>query len=337
MKKTGLIAVLLAAVLVLGLCGCGEEKAIPEYNGPMAGREVDKTDVDAVIKNALFVDVYDKISFSEAVASEYDVYSKEQKGKKLTYHVVASVGGYVYENNKLTRVYGTSAFPAIIKLKEKNGEYEVTGFTAGVGFETEEELELFITDNFPKNTNAEEVMKGKSKLLFDREKQQICEFYNIDESEFVSGDEVIEILPVSNEAYYAVSDYFEFYPDWLGTRSAVEEGVRYIYSTAFEETAPGVGTLSFVKTNEAGEEIERIDIKVDGDYVEFPEDIEAVEGEPVVEEPIEEEPVEEEPIETETPKVRPDPEGETTYTPEELEEIEKEFDYDDGIEYTLVD
>ena len=330
MKKLKIfVTFCLCVSMLFAVSGCGE-KPIPKYNTPVAGRTVDKTDPQSVIENALLVDVYDKMAECEAVASVYHEFAKEQNGKNTVYYIVATVGGYLYENGKLTRNYGQSPFAAKVTLKQQSENYEVMGFEALLSYTEEEERDAFITENFPKGTNADELFSGKATVLFEAEKKQLIEKYGYSESEFATGDEYIEMLPVTNEAYYTLIEFFPKYPEWLGDIVKIENGQRYTYVTSYQGEDGGKGVVSYVKTNEKGEEVERYDIDVDGDYVEIPEDMQL--------EPMEE--ADSEPIEVEvpsTPKVHADPEGKTEYTPEELEEIAKEFDYDDGIEYTLVD
>ena len=333
MKKVKLsLVICLCLSIVLALCGCGA-KPIPEYNIAVEGRTVDKTNPQSVIENAVLVDVYDKMSECEAVASVYHEYAKEQSGKKTVYYIVATVGGYLYENGKLTRNYGHSPFAAKITLKQQETGYDVVGFSALRSYTEEEEREAFIAENFPKGTTVEKLFSGRATALFDAEKQQIIENYGFNETDFATGEELIELLPVTNEAYYTLIEYFSGYPEWLGDIVRIEDGVHYTYKTSYYGEDGGKGVVTYVKTNEAGEEVEHYDINVDGDKVELPEELlyESEDGIVLTEPEPEEEGTESK------PKVQVDPEGTTKYTPEELEEIMKEFDYDDGIEYTLVD
>ncbi len=317
------LTLFLCLSVALSLCGCGA-KPIPRYNVAVEGRTLDKTNPVSVIENALLVDIYEKMASCEAIASVYDEYAKEQKGKVTTYYVVATVGGYLYENGKLNRSYGSSPFAAKITLKQAKAGYDVVGFTSLRNFEELEERNAYIEENFPKGTDAESLFKGRSKALFEAEKQQIIQNYGFAESEFSTGDELIELLPVTNEAYYTLIEYFSDYPEHLGNITKIENGQRYTYATYYNGEDGGKGVVSYVKTNEAGEEIQRYDVNVDGDYVEIPEGllVGVDDGEIYIDDAGY--------SDTEQPT--------TTKTPEEIEEIMKnEFNYDDGIEYTLVD
>lgn len=329
MKSFLLLAVCL--VLVFTAFGCGKDlKPVPEYNVAVKGRTVDTSDPVSVIENALLVDVYEQIKFCEAIAVVYEEYSKKQDGKATTYYVVSTVGGYIHEDGKLVRGYGNAPFAAVITLKQNGEIYEVVEFKAGRGFEEETEYETFVAENFPEGATFESLMAGRANKLFEAEKQQIIKNYGFDESEFSTGDENIELLPVTNEAYYTLVEYFPNYPDWLGTTTRVEEGVRYTYTTSYVGEDGGKGVVTYVKANEAGEEAERYDIKVDGDNVELPEEFGISESEINDAEWIK--------VPGADTAVEPEEGSQSKYTPEEIEQImENEFNYDDGIEYTLVD
>lgn len=324
MKKLKKVLLLcLCAAMVVSVCGCGA-KPIPRYNTAVEGRTVDKTNPQSVIENALLVDVYETLAECEAIASVYEEYEKVQKGKKSTYYVVATVGGYLYENGKLTRNYGSAPFAAAITLRQNEQFYEVVEFQALRSFEEEGEREAFIAENFPKGTEIETLFGGKYTALTEAEKQQLMKNYGFTEEEFATGEETIDLLPVTNEAYYTLLEYFSAYPEWLGNITRIEDGVRYTYTTAYVGEDGGKGIVSYTKTNENGEEMEHFDVPVDGDNVEIPDGLlaEVDDGEIYIDEP--------EYTETE--------ESTTTKSPEEIQEIlDNEFNYDDGIEYTLVD
>ncbi len=328
MRKIKLILLFsLCVCMLLAVCGCGE-KPIPQYNTAVPGRTVDKTDVKSVIENALLADVYDKLTECEAIASVYHEYAKDQTGKKVTYYVVATQGGYVHENGKLARKYGFSPFAAVVTLKQGENGYDVVGFNALRSFEEDEEREAFIEENFPEGTDSETLFKGRAAGLFEAEKQQIIKNYGFDEGEFAGEDEMIELLPVTNEAYYTLIEFFPEYPEWLGDTTKVKNGVRFTYATSYKGEDGGKGVVTYIKTNENGEEVERYDIPVDGDNVDIPDELIADEWE---------DDFTAEDFENAEPIIVEPGESATTRTPEELEEIMKEYDYDDGIEYTLVD
>jgi len=330
-KMKTILAITLCLMLVIGMCGCGEkeQKAIPEYNVAAAGRTLDTKDSASVIENALLIDVQESVSVCEGVAVAFEEYSKTQKGKQTTYYLVASVGGYVYENGKLSRNYGNAPFAAVITLKESNGIYEVVDFKAGRNLGDEVGHESFVAENFPKGTTVEELFKDRAGRLFEAEKQQLIEKYGFAEEEFSTGDEIIELLPVTNYAYYTLVEYFPMYPDYPGSVTRIEDGVRYTYTTSYVGEDGGKGVVSYVKTDDEGVEAERYDINVNGDEVEIPEGLYPP-GEEYIEEDVDAAEEDEEAAE--------ETNGEEISDSEiEEEDPMAEFDYDDGLEYTLVD
>ncbi len=274
MKKLfKIITLFLSALFVLSLCGCGAEP-IPKYNTAVGNRIVDKIDAKSVIENALLADVFENIDKYVAVASVYDEIAKVEKGKKTTYFVLASVAGYFAENGKLNRNRGTSPFAVAIELKQTKNGYVVTDFKTCRTAETKEERNAFIAEYFPEGTDPEAVFNGKRQGLLDKEQKQILENYEIAQKYgFTGNEDMLEFVPLSNEAYMAVREFFYIYPDWLGSQEKVENGVRYTYSTTFipEGNSDEKGVLLFLKTDEEGVEVERYEVKIDGNNVQLPD------------------------------------------------------------------
>lgn len=300
-------ALMLCFTVVFCTVGCGD-KALPAYNTEFEGKTVNKNDVTSVIQNALLIDSKELLQGAEATAAVYEEVAKEQNGKSTTYYLVAATGGYFHEDGKLTRRMGNAPFACKITLKQGKNTYEVTDFVDSRTFIDDEDKIAFIEENFPDNIDAQNLLKGKSEMLLQAEKEQIMKNYGFDESEFATGDELLTLLPLTNTAYYTLVDSFPEYPDWIGNIVKAENGIKYTYTTSYSGEDGGEGVVTYIKTDEKGNEIEHIDIKVNGDNVEISEGTDII-----------------------------DENGEARYTPEELEKIMKEYDYNDGIEYTLVD
>ncbi len=282
-----IVMLIIASVFAFGGCGKKDNKAekpkqaetIPElYNTAQTGTEVDWKNEESVLKNAVMAHSFERVEATEAYASVYIELGREKKEKSTIYYLITSVGGYSFENDKLARTNGTTPSTARVEMKkDKDGKYVVLNYSSDSKLVEPKERREYIENNFPeKYRDAAASAADRLDELFEMEKSQIKESGKITrEFEFAEIIPEIELLPLTEYAYESVSDFFMLYPDWIGSVEKTENGTRYIYETQYVSSGDETenkGILSFVKRVYGGEEIERLDIEVDGDIVIFPED-----------------------------------------------------------------
>lgn len=59
------------------------------------------------------------------------------------------------------------------------------------------------------------------------------------------------------------------YPEWIGTRELLQNGVRYIYETSKSKSEDGFDVLQYKKTKEDGTVVEKYAFKIVGQRPQF--------------------------------------------------------------------
>ncbi len=241
-----------------------------KYNKPVSEQfEVDFTNPENVIQNAILSDKLFEFSECEVFSPVYKELVTKKDGNKTTYYILGCVGGYMFADDKLSRQAGGIPFPAVITLKEKDGKYAVTEYISGASIVTQEHRREFIKENFPKVIKADNLINSNYLQLYDKEEEAISKRFP-DRKDYVFEDEFTqrEIIEISDDAAITLSEYFKEYPDWNGNLQRVKNGEKYIYHTKYEEESYLKGTLSFIKTDIQGNEIECMVYKIDENSVE---------------------------------------------------------------------
>ncbi len=255
-------------MVICSLCGCGQ--SVEKYNSPAGeGVEVDAKNLQSVIENAILVDKYFEFSDCEAYASVYKELTSETKGNKTKYYLVASTGGYILIDDKLSRQSGGKPFPVVVTVKKSGEEYKITEIKSGAFLATLETRQAFIKENMPSGINSESFVSDNMDELFAKERKQILLKYSDKKYVFEGKEQPREMLPLWDYAYNQMLEFFEEYPEWIGKIERIENGKKYTYNTEYVSETEDRGVVSFVKRDEAGNEVARTDILVDGDNVEI--------------------------------------------------------------------
>ncbi|MDP4118729.1 MAG: hypothetical protein Q8873_06020 [Bacillota bacterium] len=280
-KLRALIVFMLSVAMVFTLNGCGKSKDLKKYNAADYEMKVDKISEESVIKNAVLAESFNSIKEYEIKVSTYIELGQKKRWGNVTHYIVATCAGFGFENDKLTRIKGTALPSAIIiTLKNTKDGYSVVGYSSSTNIIEPKDKEKFFKKHFPK-----EFIKSKNNLsdyreeLINQEKEQAQKNPSIAGREFELNDDVpeIELLPITDDAYNAVSKYFNNYPDYIGNFEKIEGKVRYVYETAYapeSEEHPENGLLSFIKRKYNGEVVSKIDIPIKGNIVELPKSTE---------------------------------------------------------------
>ncbi|MBQ3053679.1 MAG: hypothetical protein IJC89_02090 [Clostridia bacterium] len=267
------INAILCASLMLCFCSC-TQKNLGIYNIPVKGVLYDSADTDSVIYNAIMAESYGIVGENcRAVVAAYkEIANTEVKGDKHIFYLLASIGGYSFINGKLTRSDGYPPYGVVITLQEKEGKFTVMGYKSSRDINLPADKAKFIQDNMPGIENGHTVMNNNREILFNMEERKIEQDNMISvDFQFAQEEDSVEMLPISDTAYSSVNRYFLDYPDWIGSTEKKHKDVFHTYRTLFTPEGienPGNGILEFIHTNEKGDVVEHIYIKVTGDHTE---------------------------------------------------------------------
>jgi len=209
----------------------------------------------------------------EFVTEGHIILGKEEKESTLKVYTVASLGVYGFENGLFTTVSGSGSIPTVMEFEgNTQGEWELKEYKEpmdGGGYTDS------IKEMFPKKIH-EEIFSGNQEYyeqLKAQQKEQAQVYLDsIGRDAEIQPGHVEKTLSninveASNKLFAELTKYDEFLnncPYWIGTREKIEEGQRYIYETKQEKTEEGKDMMTYSKTNEKGEVIEKRKYLIEG-------------------------------------------------------------------------
>lgn len=197
---------------------------------------------------------------AECAVESHRIISAFAKNGKTEVSVLTTTGGYRFVNGNLIRLNEMDIEPAIVLLvKNTEGNYEVEHADfANIGMETDAALRAM----FIKQT-AEKVLNNVNTFredLKNQEKQAANAYLKSIGRTCAVGtfaDYPVIHLTSKGVALETVDKILaepklKSYPDWIGNQEVLEEGIRYVYKTAYQDTDQ---TILFQKTEYQSEEI----------------------------------------------------------------------------------
>ena len=209
----------------------------------------------------------------EAHTEAHIILDTVDKNGIVKVYTLACYGAFGFENGIFTKISGSGAIPTVMTLK-KNQKSEYTLIKYQEPLDGSYYVES-IKKMFPKKL-WEKVLSIKqsdnSKLTKQQEKQAKEYLKSIHRSAKVTV-EYVEKKPVkidvqaSNKLFAEKTKYdaeLNNFPDWIGTRELIQNGVRYIYETSQSKSKDGYDVVTFKKTNENGNIIKKFSYEIVG-------------------------------------------------------------------------
>lgn len=258
---------LCSLVLCLSLAACGA--AEPAETGAATSLELPETLVSQVLLDQASSDYLR----GECAAEGHIILDTVQEGDFWKVYTLASVGQYGFCTGHFEKISGSGAIPTMITIgQEENGEYYCHGIWEPMDGNLYEDS---IKETFPQELWTK-VMNAHERY---GELQEQEESYAQDYLESIGREATIgsygdfeHPLFTDNGMSVEVSNALIamerlcYFPMFIGNQERIEDGVRYVYETAWDHQGNGAGTATYTKyAYDTGEIVTQYVFQVNGD------------------------------------------------------------------------
>ncbi len=274
-KKWIIVGLTLALSLFL-LAGCGagpaEEESAADNGAPAAQAEVvpAKNAEEAVIQAVL--ERAKQFGEGECSAEGHVILKETEENGQQVVYALCSTGNYGFVNGNLEEIAGSGAIPSkltftvdedgVWNLEEYWEPEDGSGYTKSIEAAFPSEL---VSAALNANTAYRDLKIQKEAYAkgYLREIGREAEVGDYADFEHLLATDQGMSVEASN---YLLGEA-ENYPYFIGTEERIEDGVRWVYETAWEQTED-CGIATYTKTNyETGEVAEKMIYRVEGDKV----------------------------------------------------------------------
>ena len=285
MKKRTILSLLLTAGLTLALTACGTQPVEPtaevkdetvvqpaEETRP-AEEAAAPTTEDEAVAGALLDRAGSGYSTGECSAEGHTILRAVPEGDTVVVYAQCSTGNYGFVNGNFEEVSGSGAIPCRLTFaRDSDGGLTLTEY-----WEPEDGSRYAesIKENYPADLVTQAMNADYSELLPQKEayagaylekigrEAEVGEFADFDHSLPTDRGMSVEV----SNALLGLEE-LSCYPFFLGEEERIEDGVRWVYSNAWEPSDDG-GTATYTKTNyDTGEIAEQFVYRVTGDTFE---------------------------------------------------------------------
>ena len=238
-----IVAVLIAAAAILFYSQSRGGKSSGTYKDDYKTVEV-SDDVGAKVSKAIFDNYSGNFLDGECEAEGHVIMEIADTGSKTVVYALVEYAEFGFENGIFTDISGANN-PAVITIDNSTGECEFREPRDG-SFYSEDINEMFPESCRAKILNAE----GYRTELWDQ-----MEVYARKYLESIGRDAEIRTYArvehyhlseygISEKVMNAVDEKCAYFPDEEGNREKIEDGVRYVYSTAYDQES---GLIKYTK------------------------------------------------------------------------------------------
>lgn len=204
---------------------------------------IDGDDLDNAVSQAILADNKNSYSEGECPAEGHIIFGVRKNGAEIKVYAYITFANYGFENGYFVNK-GGGYLPAVLKFSMENGKYKC------IGIEYPKDGSLYtksIKEMFPlvyefralnPTQKDDESLKAQTRAYAEsylkeihREDSEIGEYIDF-KREFLSdygvSDEVCNILEETVFKY-------ENYPDWIGNKEVISEGVRFVHETSYDK------------------------------------------------------------------------------------------------------
>lgn len=198
-------------------------------------------EIEEAVTQAILENNSDHYMAGECSAEGHYIMEVEDTGDQVKTYVLTMYGNYGFEDGNFIKVSGSGVIPAVITFKkESDGSYEQLDYQmpmdGGMYIESVnemfpealQELCLKVPEEIREDLERQERQYAPVYLKSIGRTAEIGEFGDYDHKTFSDLGVPVE---VSNQMMEnrALAEY----PFWLGNREQIEDGIRYIYETAY--------------------------------------------------------------------------------------------------------
>ncbi|MGX4600311.1 DUF4825 domain-containing protein [Faecalimicrobium sp. JNUCC 81] len=205
----------------------------------------------------------------EFVAEGHVILDKEENDKEVKVYLIASANAYSFENEIFTSTSGYGAMPIVMKFSKNGTNYNhISTIEPQNGSYYVDSIEkMFPKKLLKKALNPDEYL---NKLTEQQEKQTKLYLKSINRKAKVQGDFVDKKqakISIAASNKLLEKEELQEYPDWIGTKESLINGIRYIYETK-QEKENGYDIITYTKRTEDKRIIEEYKYKIINDKVE---------------------------------------------------------------------
>ena len=237
---TGLLtAALLALCLAAAGCGAAPAASIPD-------------DLESTVTQILLDQTSSGYLEGECAAEGHIILDTVPEGDQTQVYLLASVGQYGFCSGHFEKISGSGAIPTRITLaQDEHGGYTLAGYwvpedgsyyadSIKETFPAGLQDQALNSDSRYNELAAQEQVYAQAYLDSIGREAPIGEYGDFDHP--LATDQGMSV-EVSNDLLAARWDF----PYFLGNVEQVEDGVRYVYETAWDSDGSGTGTATFTK------------------------------------------------------------------------------------------
>lgn len=262
MKKRCASVILAAALIFALLSGCGTSPQ-PETGEPA---------VEATVISALLDQAGSGYYPGECVAEGHEILDIVREEDQWQVYLIASVGQYGFCTGHFEEISGSGAIPTRITFAEENGALVVedhwqpedgSGYADSIKetFPLSLQLQALSAQDYYDGLKEQKQAYAEAYLESIGREAPVGAYGDFDHPLFT---DLGMSVAVSNELL-TIEKLYNF-PFYIGNVERVEDGVRWIYETAWNSPGDGTGTAIYTKKNyETGEVDQQYAYLVDGD------------------------------------------------------------------------
>ena len=267
MRLNHLTMLFCSLLLGLTLTACGA--AIPAETGEAAPLELPETLVSQVLLDQASSGYME----GECAAEGHIILDTVQEEAFWKIYTLASVGQYGFCSGHFEKISGSGAIPTMITIgQEESGAY----YCHGVWQPLDGNLYVdSIKETFPRTLwnkalsaderygelRDQEVAYAQAYLESIGREAPIGSYGDFEHPLFTENGMSVEV----SNALLTIEKLYPF-PMFLGSQERIEDGVRYVYETAWDYQGNGEGTATYTKyVYDSGEIVTRYVFQVEGD------------------------------------------------------------------------
>ncbi|BAK98461.1 peptidase M56 family protein [Oscillibacter valericigenes Sjm18-20] len=233
-------------------------------DGGMTWRWKDSA-LDEAVRLAFLKDNQTRYLSGECAGEGHILLGQEEKSGVMTVYALTMYGEYGFEDGNFVKVSGSGIIPAVFTFADSDGglvctkiEYPDDGSEYGKS----------IGRMFPSEyqDRAQNPTDGDGQELESQERSYAESYLKKIGRDAVIGDygdfehTLLTDVGVSAEVSNSIDDKrFADYPMWLGSREALENGVRYVYETSYNEKTHEIDFTKYEYNTNTVVELTRLD------------------------------------------------------------------------------
>lgn len=214
-------------------------KNLPPVDISATGRGTD--DLDRALSQALLQKNQGRYYRGECIGEGHIILGKEEKSGVTTVYALTMYGEYGFENKNFVKVSGSGVIPAVFTFESSQNGLACTGLEEPEdGARYGESIRrlfppeyrdgaLSHSDSDAQDLKSQERAYAASYLKKIGRKAPIGDYGDFEHTLLTEAGVSVEVSNGINDKLYAS------YPMWIGTREALENGIRYVYELSYNE------------------------------------------------------------------------------------------------------